>query len=124
PIGLGQGPSGFYGHGGGLEHAWFRGRHRRRPVRSRRARPRRRLSARRYDLAIVGAGPAGSALAIRAARGGASVLLVDRDDFRRPRFGETAPPLLRRAMAELDLGHLLEAPHIGVEAPAVISVWG
>jgi flavin-dependent dehydrogenase len=82
------------------------------------------LSADRYDLAIVGAGPAGSALAIRAARGGVSALLVDRDDFQRPRFGETAPPQLRRAMAELELGHLLEAPQIGREAPAVVSVWG
>jgi flavin-dependent dehydrogenase len=82
------------------------------------------MSESAYDLAIIGAGPAGSALALRVARGGASVLLVDRDDFKRPRFGETAPPLFRRAVAELELDHLLDTPRISREAPAVASVWG
>ncbi len=36
-----------------------------------------------YDVAIVGAGPAGSAAALAAARAGAQVLLVDRDVFPR-----------------------------------------
>jgi len=37
----------------------------------------------RFDVLVVGAGPAGSATAIRLARGGASVLLVDRASFPR-----------------------------------------
>jgi flavin-dependent dehydrogenase len=77
-----------------------------------------------YDLATIGAGPAGSALALRAARGGASVLLVDRDRLAGPRFGETAPPVFRRAVAELGLGRLLDRPEIAREAPSVVSVWG
>src|SRR5690349_9027897 len=36
-----------------------------------------------YDVAIVGAGPAGSAAALAARRAGATVLLLDRDDFPR-----------------------------------------
>src|SRR5260370_38629725 len=36
-----------------------------------------------YDVAIVGAGPAGSTAAFRLARAGASVLLVDRATFPR-----------------------------------------
>ncbi|GHJ47808.1 drug:proton antiporter [Catellatospora sp. TT07R-123] len=36
-----------------------------------------------YDVAIVGAGPAGSAAAVAAATAGARVLLLDRDDFPR-----------------------------------------
>ncbi|MEA2819014.1 MAG: hypothetical protein QOJ86_1018 [Bradyrhizobium sp.] len=82
------------------------------------------MSAGAYDLAILGAGPAGSALALRAARGGASVLLVDRDNFERPRFGETAPPSFRRAIAELELDHILDTPQISREVSAVVSVWG
>ncbi|MEA2960989.1 MAG: hypothetical protein QOI46_1087, partial [Alphaproteobacteria bacterium] len=82
------------------------------------------MSAGAYDLAILGAGPAGSALALRVARGGASVLLVDRDNFERPRFGETAPPSFRRAIAELELDHILDTPRISREVSAVVSVWG
>jgi flavin-dependent dehydrogenase len=37
----------------------------------------------RYDIAIIGAGPAGSAAAITAARAGQRVLLLDKDDFPR-----------------------------------------
>ncbi|MEU4562115.1 geranylgeranyl reductase family protein [Actinoplanes sp. NPDC023936] len=36
-----------------------------------------------YDVAVIGAGPAGSAAALAALRGGASVLLLDRADFPR-----------------------------------------
>lgn len=37
----------------------------------------------RYDIAIIGAGPAGSAAAITAARAGQRVLLLDKNDFPR-----------------------------------------
>jgi geranylgeranyl reductase family protein len=41
------------------------------------------VSARRYDVVIVGAGPAGSAAALAARRAGATVLLLDRAEFPR-----------------------------------------
>ncbi|HEV8173352.1 MAG TPA: FAD-dependent oxidoreductase, partial [Actinoplanes sp.] len=41
------------------------------------------MSAERYDVAVVGAGPAGSAAALAACRAGARVLLLDRADFPR-----------------------------------------
>jgi geranylgeranyl reductase family protein len=41
------------------------------------------VSAPRYDVAVVGAGPAGSAAALAASRAGARVLLLDRSDFPR-----------------------------------------
>jgi geranylgeranyl reductase family protein len=41
------------------------------------------MSGARYDVAVVGAGPAGSAAALAACRAGASVLLLDRADFPR-----------------------------------------
>jgi len=53
----------------------------------------------RFDAIVVGAGPAGSATAIRLARGGASVLLADRARF--PRDKPCGGGLAGRAVREL-----------------------
>ncbi len=53
----------------------------------------------RFDAIVVGAGPAGSATAIRLARGGASVLLADRARF--PRDKPCGGGLTGRAVREL-----------------------
>ena len=53
----------------------------------------------RYDAIVVGAGPAGSASAIRLARGGARVLLLDRARF--PRDKPCGGGLTGRAVREL-----------------------
>jgi flavin-dependent dehydrogenase len=76
-----------------------------------------------YDIAIAGAGPAGSVLALLAARARYRVLLVERSQFDRPRFGETAPPELRQALTRVGLERLAQAPFCR-EAPEVLSVWG
>ena len=76
-----------------------------------------------YDLAIVGAGPAGSVLALLAARARYRVLLVERSHFERPRFGETAPPELRQALTRVGLEYLAQMPFCR-DAPEVLSVWG
>jgi flavin-dependent dehydrogenase len=76
-----------------------------------------------YDLAIAGAGPAGSVLALLAARARYRVLLVEKSHFERPRFGETAPPELRQALTRVGLERLAQAPFCR-EAPEVLSVWG
>src|SRR5947209_15082572 len=65
-----------------------------------------------FDVAIVGAGPAGSTVAALLARRGASVALIDRDHFRRDKLcGEflsyDALPVLERF--GIDLG---QAPKI------------
>src|SRR6516225_6304950 len=77
----------------------------------------------RYDIAIAGAGPAGSVLAALAARARYRVLLVEKSHFERPRFGETAPPELRQALTHVGLERLAQAPFCR-EAPEVLSVWG
>src|SRR5262249_31502648 len=77
----------------------------------------------RYDIAIAGAGPAGSALALLAAKAGLRVLLAERSQFERPRIGETAPPELRPLLARAGLAHVLNSECYR-EAPAVVSVWG
>jgi flavin-dependent dehydrogenase len=76
-----------------------------------------------YDITIAGAGPAGSVLALLAARARYRVLLVERSHFDRPRFGETAPPELRQALTRVGLEYLAQAPFCR-EAPEVLSVWG
>ena len=54
-----------------------------------------------FDVAVVGAGPAGAAAAIHAARAGKSVLLCDAQSF--PRDKTCGDGLTPRAMRELDL---------------------
>lgn len=68
----------------------------------------------RYDVAIVGAGPAGAATAIHLARGGQHVVVMDRSTFPRDKpcaeyLSPAAEPLLRA----LGIGDLLgtERPH-------------
>ena len=76
-----------------------------------------------YDITIVGAGPAGSVLALLAARARYRVLLVEKSQFDKPRFGETAPPELRQALTRVGLENLAQAPFCR-DAPEVLSVWG
>src|SRR5215510_3286546 len=76
-----------------------------------------------YDIAIAGAGPAGSVLALLAARAHYRVLLVEKSRFDKPRLGETAPPELRPVLTHVGLEGLLRAPFCQ-EAPEVLSVWG
>src|SRR5438067_8957698 len=57
------------------------------------------LGVTRFDAIVVGAGPAGSTAAIRLARGGARVLLVDKARF--PRDKPCGGGLTMRAVAEL-----------------------
>jgi flavin-dependent dehydrogenase len=53
------------------------------------------------DVAIVGAGPAGSAAARRLALGGASVALIERSPFTAPRIGESLAPAVQPELASL-----------------------
>jgi len=76
-----------------------------------------------YDITIAGAGPAGSVLALLAARTNHRVLLVEKSRFDKPRVGETAPPELRPALTRVGLERLAQAPFCR-EAPEVSWVWG
>src|SRR5256886_9258887 len=76
-----------------------------------------------YDITVAGAGPAGSVLALLAARARYRVLLVEKSRFDRPRFGETAPPELRLSLTRVGLEHLAQASFCR-EAPEVLSIWG
>lgn len=62
----------------------------------------------RCDVAVVGAGPAGSAAALALARGGARVVLLDRQRF--PRYKTCGGGLVQRAtqLAPIDLAPVVE----------------
>jgi geranylgeranyl reductase family protein len=64
----------------------------------------------RYDVAVIGAGPAGAAAAITAARGGASVLVVDQAPYGRDKIcGDGLTPRAVKALYDLGVG--LDAAH-------------
>lgn len=71
-------------------------------------------AADQYDLIVVGAGPAGSACAITAARGGAKVLLLEKDRFPRHKVcGEfVSPESLQLLEQLLNENHFKDRPQI------------
>ncbi|PSL57171.1 flavin-dependent dehydrogenase [Saccharothrix carnea] len=60
------------------------------------------------DVGVIGGGPAGSVCALRLARLGHRVVLVERRPFPRPHVGEALSPGVRPLLDVLDLGHALD----------------
>jgi len=56
-----------------------------------------------FDVAVIGAGPAGSAIARRLALRGARVALVERTRFEAPRMGESLAPAALPLLTALGL---------------------
>ncbi|RZT16606.1 flavin-dependent dehydrogenase [Kribbella sp. VKM Ac-2569] len=54
-----------------------------------------------YDVVVAGGGPAGAATALRLARAGHSVALLERSRFDRPRVGETLAPSIQPLLRDL-----------------------
>jgi hypothetical protein len=71
-----------------------------------------------YDLAIAGAGPAGSVTALLAVRSGLRVCLIEKNGYEKHRFGETAPPELRPELTRLGLDHLTKPPSAEILQPS------
>ena len=69
-------------------------------------------SSRSSDLLVIGAGPAGCAAAVTAARAGLNVCLVDRATFPRSKTcGDAVSNLAARLLRQLGAGGVLEGPH-------------
>ena len=64
----------------------------------------------RYDVIVVGAGPAGSTTALYAARSGLRTLLIDKENFPRDKAcGDLLPAACLEILSDLGLSHELEA---------------
>ena len=76
-----------------------------------------------FHVAVVGAGPAGSATARRLAQSGCRVVLLERSRFDAPRVGESLAPSTNALLTELGVGprfsDLRPLPSYGTR-----SVWG
>lgn len=75
------------------------------------------------DVVVVGGGPAGSATALRLARTGRSVVVLERSHYDRMRLGETLPPIVNPLIADLGLSDAFAT--LGpVESHGTASAWG
>ena len=67
------------------------------------------MEASRYDIVVIGGGPGGSAAATYLARGGRSVLLLEKEHFPRFHIGESLLPYNRRLFEEMGVLPTLQA---------------
>src|SRR5215469_7222684 len=76
-----------------------------------------------FDVAVMGAGPAGAVTALCLSRSGWRVALFERKCFHEVRPGETLPPEVNPILQSLGLWEefLLQSP---LESPGTISIWG
>lgn len=77
----------------------------------------------RYDVVVIGGGPAGATLAGMLSRSGRSVLVLERERFPRYHIGESLIPGFMRAMDELGLLERLEAREFEKKNGGTL-VWG
>lgn len=77
----------------------------------------------RFDVAVLGGGPAGAAAAMQLADSGQRVLLVESSRYEQTRIGETLPPRARVPLARLGLTERMQGGG-HVSSPATVSIWG
>ncbi|HEY0393047.1 MAG TPA: FAD-dependent oxidoreductase [Candidatus Elarobacter sp.] len=76
-----------------------------------------------HDVAVIGGGPAGAAVARRLALRGRNVVLLEATAFDGPRFGETLPPEANPLLRELGVWDAFVASG-PLESPGMVSAWG
>ncbi len=77
----------------------------------------------RYDVAIVGGGPAGTATALALAHAGLSSVVLEASHYERVRIGETLPPSARVPLAQLRAWERFVGSH-HTPSPGNVSAWG
>ena len=81
------------------------------------------MTIKKFDVAVVGGGPSGSAAALRLAKNGLSVILFENSDYENQRVGETLPPETHTLLASLGVWDrfLADAPR---PSSGTRAVWG
>jgi flavin-dependent dehydrogenase len=77
----------------------------------------------RFDVAVVGGGPAGLATAIALQRKGLAALVVERTAYRSQRVGEHIPPTTKLQLVSLGLADV-GASGVHASCPGIRSIWG
>ena len=78
--------------------------------------------AQAVDFLVIGGGPAGCAFAILSARAGASVVLIERDNYKKRRPGEHLAGRVRGAIDALGVS-TRDAHVISATSPGILSLW-
>jgi flavin-dependent dehydrogenase len=77
----------------------------------------------RFDVGVIGGGPAGSAAALTLARRGLTVVLFERSAYETRRVGETVPPEIRQPLSRLGVWDAFERDgHLRISG--ITSLWG
>ena len=77
----------------------------------------------RFDVAVIGGGPAGCSTALALARLGYRCLVVEKSDYSSVRVGETFPAAIRRLLVDLGVWERFIASGYA-PADAIHSIWG
>ena len=77
----------------------------------------------RFDVAVIGGGPSGTALATALARAGLAVAVLERSSYDHARIGETLPPRARLPLMRLGVWErFLSERH--APSPGILVAWG
>jgi flavin-dependent dehydrogenase len=80
-------------------------------------------SHKRFDVIVIGGGPAGSATALTLSRQGYSIAIIERSAYADTRVGETLPPAIRKLLVSLGVWDRFVAGNHSA-SPAIYSAWG
>ena len=80
------------------------------------------MRTRKWDVAIVGGGPAGAVAAMLVARAGHTVVVLDRSIRNRSAMGETLPPVANALLSDIGVAESFSKQgHLPAEG--IVSVW-